>query len=140
LQNYEIKPSIEWLEKDLMRAHESHNKAILVFTHGYDDDCFQRSDPGFKRFCGLMSEFRVAAVFAGHMHTECGRLTGKIGPSDIPVFRSGAASQQTYLVADIDLQAQKMTVTAYDGKDPKHHDSRDKYVAKESWSEGLQVW
>ncbi|AFU17220.1 VOMI family protein (plasmid) [Bacillus thuringiensis MC28] len=48
-------------------------------------------------YINLFQEFGVVAIFSGHFHTSLGRV-GSIG--NIPHFRSGSASQRTYLTLE----------------------------------------
>jgi hypothetical protein len=136
---YDITSSFEWLKIDLAQARQ-RGDAILVFTHSYNDrGCFERADQ-LKDFNELMSKHQVSAVFAGHIHWECKQIS-TIRPGDIPVFRSGAASQQDYLVADVDLDLPKMKVTVYDSKTSPPSDEKEKYRASSQplWSGPLMA-
>lgn len=121
-----IKPSFFWLANDLARAR-NRGDAILVFLHDYNDNFV---DPPFTQFRELMARYGVTAVFAGHIHEQCG-LIDRIPASDaegIPVFRSGAASFQDYLLAEVDLPGDSLKVTKYEAG------VEEKYEAGESWS------
>ena len=109
---YNIKPSLDWLSQDLEQARERF-ETTLVFTHAYNDDQFQPG-PEFEAFKKLVARTEVSAVFAGHIHSLCAKIdtiTG--GNKPVPVFRSGAASYQDYLVADLDFTKRMMTLTKY---------------------------
>ena len=109
-----IKPSFYWLRNDLALAR-NRGDVIIVSLHDYHENFIE---PGLSEFNGIMKTYGVSAVFAGHIHEDC-RLCGTITDSTIPYFRSGAASYQDYLVADIDTTAKRMTVRKmacpYDG-------------------------
>lgn len=94
---YFIKPSFYWLKNDLAIAR-NRGDIIIVSLHDYHDNFIE---PYVTEFNEIMVKYGVSAVFAGHIHPDCGKY-GTIGNSTIPFFRSGAASYQDYLVADID--------------------------------------
>lgn len=102
---YYIKPSFYWLKNDLAIAR-NRGDCIIVSLHDYHDNFLE---PYVSEFNALMEQYGVSAVFAGHIHASCGKV-GTIGTSSIPFFRSGAASYQDYLVADIDRAEKTMTV------------------------------
>ncbi|SCW61334.1 Cytolysin, a secreted calcineurin-like phosphatase [Paenibacillus tianmuensis] len=100
-----IKPSFAWLKNDLAIAR-NRGDVIIVSLHDYHDNFIE---PFVTEFNDITNKYGVSAVFAGHIHRNCGKI-GTIGSSNIPFFRSGAASYQDYLVADIDTEQKKMIV------------------------------
>ena len=117
--HYEIRPSLSWLEKDLAAAR-ARGDAILVFSHACADLESMSNSTGWAKFCELMCRFKVSAIFAGHVHPLCGQMspvTSPAYPGSVPLFRSGAASYQDYLVADLALDTGSMTVTVYSASD-----------------------
>lgn len=110
---YYIKPSFYWLRNDLAIAR-NRGDVIIVSLHDYHDNFVE----GVQDFNTIMQTYGVSAVFAGHIHPDCG-LCGTIGGTSIPFFRSGSASYQDYLVADIDTVQKKINVQKwacpYDG-------------------------
>ena len=102
---YFIKPSFYWLKTDLAVAR-NRGDIIIVNLHDYHDNFIGEAVPQFET---IIAEYGVSAVFAGHVHDNCGYF-GTTGTSDIPFFRSGAASYQDYLVAEIDAVKNIMTV------------------------------
>ena len=122
-KKYSITDSWGFMESDLATAR-NEGKIILVFLHDYGSDNLQTgvqpSKTDTDKFEQMLTQYKVSAVFAGHIHQDYGEITtGSTGlPYTYPVrfFRSGAASQQVYLVADIDLSDKKnmkMTVQFY---------------------------
>lgn len=118
---YFITESFYWLENDLARPEPGD--VIIVSVHDYNtvlpnDDKSNFTEPGLGRFNRLVKAYGVSAVFSGHFHDQCGYMCDVEG-SQIPVFRSGAASYQDYLVADIDTTSKQMKVfkmtCPYDG-------------------------
>jgi cytolysin (calcineurin-like family phosphatase) len=102
---YYIKPSFYWLRNDLAISR-NRGDIIIVSLHDYHDNF---TGPDVAKFNDIMVEYGVSAVFAGHIHPDCGQF-GYIGNSNIPFFRSGSASYQDYLVADIDTTNKKMLI------------------------------
>lgn len=105
---YFINESFYWLKNDLAIAR-NRGDVIIVSLHDYHDNFI---DPGLSQFNEIVKFYGVSAVFAGHIHSSCGLVTSIPG-SDIPVFRSGAASYQDYLVVDFDTGAKEMKVSKY---------------------------
>ncbi|KEQ22115.1 metallophosphoesterase [Paenibacillus tyrfis] len=102
---YFIKSSLAWLKNDLATAR-NRGDVIIVSLHDYHDNFIE---PALTEFNDIVAKYGVSAVFAGHIHADCKKM-GTIGNSNIPYFRSGAASFQDYLVADIDTEQKKMIV------------------------------
>ncbi|MER8437893.1 metallophosphoesterase [Mesorhizobium sp. M1312] len=125
-RNYIITSSWDWLVEDLAHARQ-RGDAIFVFTHAYSDDQFK---PGaaLDQFRSLMSQTGVSAVFAGHIHKDC-KLIDTIGPGGIPVFRSGAGSQQNFLMLDISFEpSPTFTVSVLDSKTVPPSNDKQNYV------------
>jgi hypothetical protein len=149
-KRYVILNSFDWLTKDL-RAARTRGEASIVFTHSYEDKDQFAFGTDLEYFNKILCENGVAAVFCGHMHEQCGKLTEITeGGVSIPVFRSGAASQQDFLLAEIDLDATPpaMTVYRYDSKtisrfhEPAAQGSNDKttYIVKAAEDPGESKW
>lgn len=102
---YFITRSLTWLRNDLAQAR-NRGEIIIVNLHDYADSFV---DPFLTEFNNIIKEYGVSAVFSGHIHSDCG-YDGIIVGTNIPHFRSGAASYQDYLVTDIDTSTQKMIV------------------------------
>ncbi len=120
---YFIKPSFYWLKNDLAIAR-NRGDIIIVSLHDYHDNFIE---PYVTEFNEIMIKYGVSAVFAGHIHPDCGKY-GTIGNSTIPFFRSGAASYQDYLVADIDNN--QMTVRKMECP----YDGNYAFVPGEEWT------
>lgn len=103
---YFIQRSFYWLTNDLALAR-NRGDIILVSLHDYHEHF---TEPYVSEFGAIMDLYGVSAVFAGHIHETCGKVDLAVGTSGIPFFRSGAASYQDYLVADIDPANKVMTV------------------------------
>lgn len=106
---YFIKSSFYWLDNDLAQAR-NRGDVIIVSLHDYHDNFIE---PFVTKFDQMMIKYGVSAVFAGHIHRNCGKM-GTIGNSSIPFFRSGAASFQDYLVLDFDLANKSLNVQKWE--------------------------
>ena len=102
---YYIREAFYWLRNDLALAR-NRGDIVIVALHQYGDNFIE---PALSQFNQIVKDYGVSAVFAGHVHGHC-RRDGTVYGTTIPLFRSGAASHQDYLVADIDAVARKMTV------------------------------
>ncbi|MFJ7313795.1 metallophosphoesterase family protein [Pseudomonas sp. NPDC098747] len=97
--NFEINNALDWLERDLQKAR-SQGKIILLNMH--KPDRWQGNSKQIARFKKMVELYQVTAVFAGHFHNNPGKYTDWRTHEyfgDIPVFLSGGASNQTYLIA-----------------------------------------
>jgi cytolysin (calcineurin-like family phosphatase) len=112
---FEITDSLDWLERDLQRAR-SQGKIIILNMH--KPDRWKGGDEQIVRFKAIIERYKVSAVFAGHFHTEPGLYDGwnrRDYFGDVPVFLSGGASSQTYLIADIALDRKTLKVHQVNG-------------------------
>lgn len=112
---YEITSALDWLEKDLEMARQA-GKIIIINVHkpqGWDGN---REE--FERFKQMIEKYEVTAVFAGHYHGTVGKYRADRGLfGEVPVFLSGSASQQTYLVASLSADYKQLEVYAVHGND-----------------------
>jgi cytolysin (calcineurin-like family phosphatase) len=107
---FEITPALDWLESDLKRARAQGKIIILNMHKVYRWD---GGDEQIARFRQMIEKYRVTAVFGGHDHWGAGGYfdwdkTQYFG--SVPVFLSGSASQQTYLIADLSVDQKSLTV------------------------------
>lgn len=112
---FEISDALDWLERDLQRAR-SQDKIIILNMHKPDQ--WKGSSEQVARFNTMIERYKVSAVFAGHLHTEPGTYTGwnrRNYFGEVPVFLSGGASNQTYLIADIAPDRQTLKVHQVNG-------------------------
>ena len=112
---FEIADALDWLERDLRRAH-SQGKIIILNMH--KPERWKGSDEQIARFRAMIERYKVSAIFAGHFHTEPGLYQGwnlRDYFGDVPVFLSGGASNQTYLIADIALDRKTLKVHQVNG-------------------------
>ncbi|KAA0975674.1 metallophosphoesterase [Pseudomonas sp. ANT_H12B] len=114
---YHISDALGWLEEDL-KAARRNGKIIILNMH--KPERWKGSSEQIARFKTMIERYKVTAVFAGHLHTEPGTFTGwnrRDYFGEVPVFLSGGASSQTYLIADIARDRQTMKVHQVSGND-----------------------
>lgn len=106
---FEITHALDWLEGDLKKAREQGKIIILNMHKVYR---WQGSDEQISRFRKMVEQYKVTAVFGGHDHWGAGSYSW--GARDyfgnVPVFMSGSASQQTYLIASFSSDGQSLVV------------------------------
>ncbi|MHC8371296.1 metallophosphoesterase family protein [Pseudomonas sp. MDT1-85] len=110
LTGYQVCESLDWLEEDLKRASES---AKIILLNMHKPDRWKGSTEQIARFKAIIERYKVTAVFAGHLHTEPGSYYGwnkRDYFGDVPVFLSGGASNQTYLIADMSTDRKTLKV------------------------------
>lgn len=108
--SFAITPALDWLEKDLKRAREQGKIIILNMHQVYD---WAGSQEQISRFRQMIETYKVTAVFAGHDHWGAGTYArGGMRQffGEVPVFLSGSASQQTYLIASFSSDRNVMNV------------------------------
>lgn len=108
---FEITPALDWLEQDLKRAREQGKIIILNMHKVYRWD---GSGEQISRFQQIIEKYKVTAVFGGHNHWGAGSFFdwGKRQYfGDVPVFMSGSASQQTYLIASFSADRKSLEVS-----------------------------
>jgi hypothetical protein len=89
-----VSSAIAWLTADLSAATAAGRRSVIDF-HDYGDH-LKQDDPAFL---GAIQGQRVAAIFAGHIHSDAG-LVGYAPGGAIPVFRSGASEYETFLLVE----------------------------------------
>lgn len=105
---FEISDALEWLEGDLKKAREQ-GRIIILNLHKPRD--WAGSQEQIARFRNMIETYKVTAVFAGHYHGYTGQYwyaTEEFG--QVPVFLSGSASQQSYLIASFAADRQSLAV------------------------------
>ena len=113
--DYEITRSLDWLEKDLKLARQA-GKIIIINLH--KPQGWEGNKDDFERFKGMIEKYEVTAIFAGHYHAHIGQFrSGREKFGSVPVFLSGSASQQTYLIANLSADHKQMEVYAVHGND-----------------------
>lgn len=113
--NFEVSDALDWLERDMQRAR-SEGKIIILNMHKPDQ--WKGSSEQIARFKTMIERYKVSAVFAGHLHNEPGsyiRWNRHNYFGDVPVFLSGGASSQTYLIADIAADRTSLKVHQVNG-------------------------
>ncbi|EUB72606.1 metallophosphoesterase [Pseudomonas sp. GM41(2012)] len=106
-KDYHLTDALDWLEKDLKGAREK-GQIIILNMHKPQ---WGGSDQQLSRFNKMIKDYKVTAVFAGHYHRSHGKYTSATREfGDVPLFLSGAASQQTYLIATFTKERDKLMV------------------------------
>jgi len=106
-KDYHLTDALDWLEKDLKDAREK-GQIIILNMHKPQ---WGGSDQQLSRFSKMIKDYKVTAVFAGHYHRSHGKYTSATREfGDVPLFLSGAASQQTYLIASFSKERDKLMV------------------------------
>lgn len=109
---FEITDALDWLERDL-KAARAQDKIIILNMHKVWD--WSGSQAQVSRFNEMVNRYKVTAVFGGHDHRGVGshEFSNKWGLfGNVPVFMSGSASQQTYLIASFIDDRQSLQVSA----------------------------
>ncbi|SEM98900.1 Calcineurin-like phosphoesterase [Pseudomonas sp. ok272] len=108
---FEITSALDWLEQDLRKAR-AQGRIIIVNMHkAYD---WQGGAEQIARFQQLIERYRVTAVFGGHDHWGVGSYfdwNSREYFGDVPVFLSGSASQQSYLIASFSEDRQQLSIS-----------------------------
>ena len=95
---FNIRSSLSWLRNDLSQAYSKGKKIILNFH-----DWGNHSNTSDAEFVQILKDFKVAAIFAGHIHSSIGKASQYSdlhgAGRHLPVFRSGAAVYNDYLLA-----------------------------------------
>jgi cytolysin (calcineurin-like family phosphatase) len=108
---FEITSSLDWLEKDLEVAR-AQGYAIIINMH--KPDGMMGDWEQVKRFREMVAKYEVTAVFAGHYHQDGGQVSSLNG---VPMFLSGGASQETYLIASFSDDRKQLHVSLVENND-----------------------
>ncbi|MGF6088754.1 metallophosphoesterase [Pseudomonas sp. 18173] len=108
---FEISSSLDWLEKDL-RSAWTQGYAIIINMHKPNE--MQGGWEQEKRFRDMIARYEVTAIFAGHYHHDGGDAYYMNG---VPVFISGSASQETYLIASFSEDRKQLSVDLVENND-----------------------
>jgi cytolysin (calcineurin-like family phosphatase) len=92
---FEITSSMDWLRNDLAIARNA-GKKIILNMHDCGDCFYDKHRVDYDKCVKMLGEFKVSAVFAGHIHEDVGYVESLGG---VPLFRSGAPSYSNYLLA-----------------------------------------
>jgi hypothetical protein len=105
---FDIRPSLSFIDAKMTQAQQNGKVNILV-THkpsGWKDFGGAQADA----FRAMLKKNKVAAVFAGHFHSDHGQYNNPGYFGDIPVFLSGSASYENYLIVESVPQQKKLRV------------------------------
>lgn len=113
--NFEISDALDWLERDLQSAR---NQGKIIVLNMHKPDRWKGDSEQIARFKEMIERYKVTAVFAGHLHNSPGQYDGwnsKTYFGAVPVFLSGGASNQTYLIASFAQDRKTLTVHQVNG-------------------------
>lgn len=113
--NFEIGDALDWLERDLRQAR---NEGKIIVLNMHKPDGWKGDDRQIERFRAMIQRYGVTAVFAGHQHSRAGEYYGWNRQEyfgDVPVFLSGGASNQTYLIASFAQDRKALTIHQVNG-------------------------
>jgi cytolysin (calcineurin-like family phosphatase) len=108
---FEITSSLDWLEQDLKSAR-AQGYAIIINMHKPDGMMGDWEE--VKRFWEILARYEVTAIFAGHYHRNGGQVSYLNG---VPMFLSGGASQETYLIASFSEDRKQLHVSLVKNND-----------------------
>lgn len=101
---FEINDALDWLETDLHIARVL-GYAIIINMH---KPFTRKGTPAQnKRFYDMVNKYQVTAIFAGHEHKDGGDSYWLGG---VPMYLSGATSQQTYLITSFTEDRKQLQV------------------------------
>ncbi|MFJ4389891.1 hypothetical protein [Pseudomonas soli] len=92
---YNVKPSTEWLAKQLKRAGEKKQIVIVSMHQNLMSDSIR----------ALLESANVTLVCVGHTHGLSGRIGGT---PELPIVNSGASFKSQYLIAEAEGQSLKI--------------------------------
>ncbi|RON39925.1 metallophosphoesterase [Pseudomonas brassicacearum] len=90
---FDITSTLDWLENDLKVAR-TQGYIIIINMHKPEET--MGNSEQVSRFYQMIRKYEVTAIFAGHYHQNGGDSYEVNG---VPIYLSGATSQQTYLIA-----------------------------------------
>ncbi|WP_439820998.1 metallophosphoesterase family protein [Pseudomonas sp. HLG18] len=125
---FNITSALDWLENDL-RVARAQGYAIIINMHKWDD--WQGDWQQEQRFLDMVEKYQVTAIFAGHYHRRGG---GKRWMGQVPMFLSGATSQQTYLTASFSGDRKQLQVNLIENNDWKNPRFVHSVPVKSIWS------
>ncbi|KPW56329.1 VOMI family protein [Pseudomonas caricapapayae] len=101
---FDIQSPVEngWLENVLKNAVQQ-KKFVIIGMHdpaGWTYSPNPRTQYILDQFRKLLKVYDVSAIFAGHFHAQAGAYPSPY--EGVPVFLSGSATEETFLIVDID--------------------------------------
>ncbi|KFE48794.1 metallophosphoesterase [Pseudomonas congelans] len=107
-----------WLESVLMNARDN-GKFVIIGMHDAEEwtrSSDSRTQAILTKFRKMLKEYEVSAIFAGHFHTSAGIYPGPY--QGVPVFLSGSATDETFLIADINESERNFQVWLVKNNNP----------------------
>lgn len=102
---FAVRNALTWLEGAL-RAARVADKRILINLH-------RRGEWGqgdYTRFRRMIEQYGVQAAFVGHEHAMLGEVHGLVNFGNVPVFKSGALANGSYLIVEMQYATNKFIV------------------------------
>lgn len=100
LLKYSLTGGVNWIQNQLEQAHRN-NEPVLLNVH--KPDSWSNNIPGYFR--QMMEKYydngTLKAVFVGHHHKNLGKHASTTNFGKVPIYFSGSASQQTYLINEV---------------------------------------
>lgn len=129
VHDFKITQSLDWLEINLRLARVQGYAIIINMHKPYD---WNGNWDQEKRFRNMIEQYQVTAIFAGHLHRNGGRVS-QIGT--VPMFLSGAASQQTYLIASFSKDRKQLEVSLVERNEWRKREPVATVPVKSIWAE-----
>jgi len=102
---FAVRNALTWLEGAL-RAARIADKRILINLHRRGE-WGQGDDTRFRR---MIEQYGVQAAFVGHEHAMLGEVHGMVHFGNVPVFKSGALANGSYLIVEMQYATNKFIV------------------------------
>lgn len=102
---FDITSALDWLETDLKIAR-IQGYAIIINMHKPEE--MMGNSAQARRFYEMIKKYEVTAIFAGHYHQDGGAAFEVNG---VPMYLSGATSQQTYLIASFSEDRKQLDIS-----------------------------
>ncbi|MBV6821474.1 phosphoesterase [Pseudomonas sp. PD9R] len=112
---YEITASLDWLERDLKRAHEQGKIILLNLSQPFH---WPVRETEIFRFTKMIEDYAVTAVFSANAHKRSGKYeSSNYIYGDIPLFMGGSAVQQSWLFVTFSDDRKHLTVNVIANND-----------------------
>ncbi|WP_122266596.1 metallophosphoesterase [Pseudomonas syringae] len=118
---FDIQSPVEngWLERVLIDAR-AQRKFVIIGMHDPAEWTYSpnsRTREILTRFRNLLKLYDVSAIFAGHFHASAGRYSSTY--DGVPVFLSGSATEETFLIVDVNESSSLFQVWLVKNNNPQ---------------------
>ncbi|MHC8349931.1 metallophosphoesterase family protein [Pseudomonas sp. RT4P38] len=131
--SFRITQALDWLETDLRLARA---QGYIIIVNMHEPDRWGNPQQ-VERFNRIINQYGVTAVFAGHYHSDAGSFRSSWYYGKVPVFLSGGASQQTYLIASFSEDRKVLHINRVENNDWSSRNTIETVPVKSVWS-GIQ--